>query len=81
MGESALTAINRVLELLEAGEWVNFNNVAEKAELSESETETVLNFLNRFSFIDLDEKQKRVKATPSMLKFLRSIRQIGKTGS
>lgn len=78
---SALTAINRVLELLEAGEWVNFNNVAEKAGLSESETEMVLNFLNRFSFIDLDEKQKRVKATPSMLKFLRSIKQIGKTES
>lgn len=78
MGETALTSVNRVLELLEYGGWLDFKHVAEEAELSEFETEMILNFLNRFSFIDLDEKRKRAKATHSMLKFLKSIRQIEK---
>lgn len=78
MEGSALTAINRVLELLEDGGWLDFKHVAEEAELSEVETEMILNFLNRFSFINLDEERKRAKATHSMLRFLKSIRQIEK---
>ena len=78
MGESALTPINKVLELLEDGGWLDFKHVAEEAKLSGLETEMILNFLNRFNFINLDEKRKKAKATPSMLKFLKSIRQIEK---
>jgi DNA-binding IclR family transcriptional regulator len=68
--------MDKVLGLLENGGWLDLKHVAEESELSEFETEKILNFLSRFSFIDLDEKGKRAKLTPAMLKFLKSIRRI-----
>ena len=68
-------AINRILGLLEGGDWLDFKEIAEKSELTESEAEAILDFLNKFRFIELDEKQRRAKATSPFLKFLHSIRQ------
>jgi len=67
--------INRILGLLEGGDWLDFKEIVEKSELTESETEMILDFLNKFHFIELDEKQRRAKATSPLLKFLQSIRQ------
>jgi len=61
--------------LLEGGDWLGLKEIAEKSEMTESEAEVILDFLNKFRFIELDEKQRRAKATFSLLKFLHSIRQ------
>lgn len=68
--------INRILELLEDGEWLNLKEIAHKSQLTEHKAEMILNFLNKFHFIELDKKQKRAKATPPLLEFLKSVKFI-----
>jgi hypothetical protein len=74
-GENFLV-INRILGLLEGGDWLELREIAEKSELSESEAGLILEFLNRFRFVELDEKQRKVRATSPLLRFLQSIRQV-----
>lgn len=71
-----LLVINRILGLLEDGNWLDFKVVAEKSELTESEAGAILDFLTKFRFVELDEKRRRVKVTSPVLRFLQKIRQI-----
>ncbi len=68
--------INRILELLEEGEWLDLKEIAQKSQLTEPKAGIILNFLEKFHFIEINEKQKRAKATPPMLEFLKSIKHV-----
>jgi DNA-binding IclR family transcriptional regulator len=59
--------LSNVLEILEDGEWHNYQDIANQAKISEEKVLRVVDFLNEFSLANVDNKERRVKLSPAFL--------------
>jgi len=68
-----LSPIDHILELLKDGKWHEIKEIAEKTRLHEFKAELITSFLAEYNFIELNTKEKKIRATPSLLIFLKEI--------
>jgi hypothetical protein len=59
--------IQEVVRLLEDGMWHSFSEIKDKSNLPDDKFGEIIQFLKEFYFVDIDNKQKRVKICPSFL--------------
>lgn len=63
--------IDEVVSLIKNGQWHTLEDVIKKAELPKIKTSKILELLADYNFICLDREHKKVKVTPSLMKFLK----------
>jgi hypothetical protein len=73
-----MSVIDEVLWLLRDGEWHNLKEITENIALSKFKVEIAINFLGEYDFIQLNEKEEKIRLQPSILKFLKNIQRIEK---
>jgi predicted transcriptional regulator len=73
-----LSAIDKILEVLEDGKWHDIKEAIKKSNLQEFKVEMIYGFLAEYAFIDFNKEQQKAKLTPTTLKFIREIRRIEK---
>jgi hypothetical protein len=54
--------------MLEDGYWHYLTEITDRFHLSETETQTIVKYLNKFDLVFLDEKQEKIKINMSFLK-------------
>jgi hypothetical protein len=62
--------IDEILNFLKAGGWQSLQEVINGCSLPECKAKLVLNFLNKFNFIQVDEEKQKVKLHQNMLHFI-----------
>ena len=65
-----MSTLDRILEPLKDGKWHNLEEVNRDMGLPEDTLEEIIGFFAKYRFIQLDRKQRRVKLTSLVLKFL-----------
>jgi len=68
-----MRVIDEIVNTLVDGKWHTRQELMEKTKLTEDELSKVLNFLCAYGFIHLCTQKPQVKATESILKFLREL--------
>jgi len=66
-----LQEINEVVGLIEDGQWHTVKDIINKTKLPKLKTNKILEFLANYNFINLDSEHKKVKVSPSLMKFLK----------
>jgi len=59
--------IQEFARLLEDGQWHTFTEIRDSLSLSEAELRNITEFLKKFEFICVDEKEEKVKVDASLL--------------
>ena len=75
-----MSAIDKILWLLKDGEWHDLKEITKKVALPKSKAEMAVSFLGEYDFIQLNEKIRRVKLQPLILKFIEEIQRLEKEG-
>ena len=65
-----------ILRILENGEWHHLKDLQEKTQLTEYKVKYITNFLAKYSFVQLDKTEQKVKLDTPTMKFFKKIRQI-----
>jgi len=73
-----MSAIGEILCLLKDGEWHDLKEVTKKVALPKFKAEIAVSFLEEYDFIQLNEKVRRVKLQPSIVKFIEEIQRLEK---
>jgi DNA-binding IclR family transcriptional regulator len=68
-----LRVLDEVLRALSDGEWHLVSELAESLRASVEEVEEVVRFMSRYGLAVYDEKEKRVKLSEEVLRFLREL--------
>lgn len=68
--------IDEILELLKNGEWHELKEIADKTQLHEFKVELITSFLAEYDFLEFNKKEKKIKLSPELLLFLKSIEDI-----
>lgn len=68
--------IDGVLKLLQERGCCDLDEIAGRFGLAEFEVKTLISFLVKYDFVDLDEGQRRAKLTSRQLKFHKAIGRI-----
>ena len=76
--ETILSTIDEILWTLKDGRWHTLREIIEKSHLAESKAKLIISFLNKYSFIQLDENEKKAKLLPQMLSFINEIQSLEK---
>ena len=69
----ASQSIDQVLRILKDGQWHDVSEVAEKISLSPLKIQLVTDFLARFTFIELNRKNQKMKLSPPLTRFFQKI--------
>ena len=59
--------IQEITRLLEDGQWHTFTEIRDNLSLSEAELRNITEFLKKFEFIRVDEKEEKVRVDASLL--------------
>jgi len=73
-----LSKIDEILDLLKNGRWHALKEISEKTLLHENKIELLTGFLAEFNFIELNTKEHKTRLTPSLLDFLKKVRDLEK---
>jgi DNA-binding IclR family transcriptional regulator len=68
-----LRVLDEVLRALSDGEWHLVSELAESLRASVEEVEEVVRFMSRYGLAVYDEREKRVKLSEEVLRFLREL--------
>lgn len=68
-----MRVLDEVLRALSDGEWHLVSELAESLRASVEEVEEVVRFMSRYGLAVYDEKEKRVKLSEEVLRFLREL--------
>lgn len=71
-----MLAFDKILEILHNGNWYKVVEVAEKAGTLESKVELVSSFLSAYDFLVFDKKNKRIRLSTHLQRFLKKIKEI-----
>jgi len=71
-----LPPIDEILDVLKNGKWHDLKEISEKTQLNEFKVELLTSFLAAYDFIELDKKEHKTRLTPSLLNFLKKVRDI-----
>jgi len=69
-GSLVLFEIDQLIAVLKDGEWHPIDEVIEKCGLSTSEAQSVIEFLKRYEFIEIDIDSQKVRIASSLQRFL-----------
>jgi len=70
-----LQIIDKFLSCLESGQWRSFQDVTDCCLLPESKFELVLGFLSEYNFIEVDDKEQKVRLDPHMMAFINGLHE------
>jgi hypothetical protein len=73
-----LSAIDEILWSLKDGKWHNLKEITENSSLTEPKAKMTINFLQEYSFIQVDENERKAKLRPQMLSFIDEIQRAEK---
>lgn len=68
--------IDDILDALKNGEWHNSEEISERTRLQRFKVELLTKFLAEYNFIEVDNKEQRIRLTPPLLNFIKKIRKI-----
>lgn len=68
--------IDKILNLLKTGEWYSLQEVIDGCLLPESKVKLVLKFLNQFNFIEINDKEQKVRLRSQTFSFLNQIDEL-----
>jgi len=68
-------AIDKILEILNNGDWHRVTEVAEKTGTQESKIKLISSFLSAYDFLEYDKKTKRIKLSTEMQDFFEKIKE------
>jgi len=71
-----LWAIDEILMLLKDGDWHDLREIAQKCSSSKPKVETIVSFLSKYDFLELDRKGRRARLRPLVLEFIDEIQHI-----
>jgi len=71
-----LLAADEIFGVLRNGEWHELKEVSSRTRLQEFKVELITNFLAEYNFLKLDKKNRKVKLSPQLLRFLKRIEDV-----
>jgi len=71
-----LLAIDKILAILDNGEWHELTEVAQKTGTQKSRVELISSFLAAYNFLEYDKKTKSMRLSDQLQFFLRKIKEI-----
>ena len=69
-------SLEQILRLVRDGQWHDIDEVTERIHLSELKTQIITEFLANYGFIELDRKNRKIRISHSLAKFLRMISSV-----
>jgi len=76
--ETALSAIDEILLLLNDGDWHDYAEIIEKCLLPKAKANIAVAFLREFDFIQVEGNGLKARIHPSMLNFFKEIQLVEK---
>jgi DNA-binding IclR family transcriptional regulator len=67
--------IDKILTLLQDGEWHPIREITQKTKLNQTKIQLITNFLTRYNLIKLNKAQQEAKLTPPTHKFIKKIQE------
>lgn len=71
-----MLAIDEILDLLKNGEWHELKEIAGRTHLHEVKVEIITSFLAQYDFLELDEREKKIKLSRQLQLFLKKIEGV-----
>jgi len=71
-----MQAIDKILDVLNNGDWHRIAEVAEETGTQESKIELISSFLSVYDFLEYDKKTRRIKLSTELRGFLKKITEI-----
>ena len=68
-----MDSITQIMNALESGQWFTNKSIKSKCKLSRNDVKIVLNFLKKYEFLQLNDKQK-FRLIPEILDLAKSSR-------
>ena len=65
--------VDKIIELLKDGKWHTIREISQRSEMHEFKIEILTDFLAHYSFLEFNKKEKRVKPSDALIKFLKKI--------
>jgi DNA-binding IclR family transcriptional regulator len=76
-----MSALDNILWLLKDGKWHDVQEITNTVALPKAKAELVINFLEEYNFIQLDQDVKKIKLQTSMLEFIEGIQRLEEKGT
>lgn len=71
-----MQAIDKILDVLNNGDWHRIAEVAEETGTQESKIELISSFLSVYDFLEYDKETRKIKLSAELRGFLKKIREI-----
>jgi len=71
-----LWAIDEIIMMFKDGNWHELSEIAKKCSSNKLRVEMVVSFLSKYDFVELDEKGRKARLRPLMLKFINEIQSF-----
>ena len=70
-----MQVLDKILCFLESGQWYSFQDVTDWCLLPQRKLALVLSFLSQYDFIEVDEKEQKVRLVPRMVTFINGLHE------
>ena len=70
-----MQVMDKILCFLESRQWCSFQDVMDWCSLPQRQLGLVLIFLSQYDFIEVDEKEQKVRLAPCMVKFINGLHE------
>jgi len=67
--------IDKILTLLEDGEWHRITEITQKTKLNQTKIQLITNFLTKYNIIELNETEQKAKLTLPTHKFIKKTKK------
>lgn len=67
-----MSKLSKILSVLSDGRWHMMTEIQDKAKLDEGRIQQVMDFLQRYCFVDIDKSARKVMLKKNSQKFLKS---------
>jgi DNA-binding IclR family transcriptional regulator len=66
-------SIDQILRMLRDGKWHDMSEIAERTKLSSTKMQRVTDFLAKYTFIEVNHENQKMKLSPTLTEFLQKI--------
>lgn len=70
-----MQVIDEILCFLESGHWYSLQDVNDRCSLPQRKSGLVLSFLDQYGFIEVDEKEQKVRLHSRMMTFINGLHE------
>ena len=68
--------LDEILELLKDGHWLPLDELMMKAAVNQHRVQTLIDFLARHDFVEINKAQRRARLTPLTYEFVQDIQRL-----